>query len=120
MRLLKTLNLTLRAVMEAGIVGGLAYWGLQFGETTLTKITFCISAPALIFGFWGLYDFHNFGKWSEFFRLIQELVLSFIAAFALYLVDQHILGWILALISIFHHTLVYLLGERLLKQNLTS
>jgi hypothetical protein len=106
--------------METGIVAGLAYCGLQFGETTATKIIFCIAAPGLIFGLWGSYDFHNFGKWSEFLRLIQELLLSFIAAFALYSAAQHSLGWILALISIFHHTLVYSLGETLLKQNLTK
>jgi Protein of unknown function (DUF2568) len=115
MKLLKTFNLALRAVMEAGIVAGLAYWGLQFGETTLTKITFFVAAPALIFGFWGLYDFHNFGKWSEFLRLIQELILSFIAAFALYTSGQHLLGWILAVISVVHHIFIYLLAETLLK-----
>ena len=117
MRLLKTFNLTLRAVMETGIVAGLAYWELKFGETTLTKIIFCIGAPGLIFGFWGSFDFHNFGKLSEFLRLMQELIISFISAFALYSINQHILGLTLALISIFHHILIYSLGETLLKQN---
>jgi Protein of unknown function (DUF2568) len=101
--------------MEAGIIAGLAYWGLQIGESCLTKVIFCIAAPLLVFGFWGSYDFHNFGKWSEPLRLIQELVLSGIAAVALYFTGQHFLGWCLGLIAILQHLLVYLLGETLLK-----
>ena len=101
--------------METAIVAGLAYWGFHYGETTANKIIFCVAAPLLVFGFWGAYDFHKFGKWSESLRLLQELVLSGLAAFALYSVGQHLLGVLLGIITVLHHILVYALGETLLK-----
>jgi hypothetical protein len=112
---LKTFNLALRGIMETGIVAGLAYWGFHTGQNTSMKILLCIGAPLLVFGFWGACDFHNFKKLSEPLRLIQELVLSGLAAIALYSSGQHFLGWTLGAISIIHHILVYLLGEALLK-----
>jgi hypothetical protein len=48
-------------------------------------------------------------------RLLQELVVSGLAALPFYAASQHVLGWALAVLSIGHHALVYLLGERLLK-----
>ncbi len=36
-------------------------------------------------GFWGLVDLHQFGNFSEPLRLIPELLISGLAAFALYL-----------------------------------
>ena len=112
---LKTINLALRGIMESGIVAGLAYWGFHSGQNTAIKILLCIGAPLLVFGFWGLCDFHNFGKWSETLRLIQELLLSGLAAVALYTTGLHFWGWILGVISIIHHIFVYPLGETLLK-----
>ena len=112
---LKTFNLALRGIMEIGIVAGLAYWGFHNGQNTTMKILLGIGAPLIIFGFWGSYDFHNFGKWSELLRLIQELVLSGLAAIAIYATGQHFLGLTLILLSFLHHTLVYLFGETLLK-----
>ena len=112
---LKTINLALRGIMETGIVAGLAYWGFYTGNNATMKIIFCIGAPLLAFGFWGFYDFHNLGKWSEPLRLIQELILSGLSAVAIYTTGQHLFGWALGAISIIHHILVYLLGETLLK-----
>ncbi len=113
---LKRINLALRGIMEFGIVAAFGYWGFKTGANLMIKILLAISAPMLIFGFWGLVDFRNAGKMAERLRLIQELIISGLAAVALYITGQHALGWTLALISIVHHTLVYLLGETLLKQ----
>lgn len=113
--ILKRFNLILRSIMEIGIVAGLGYWGFQAGYGTAVKIVLSISIPVIIFGFWGLVDFHKAGNFSEIFRLIQELMISGIAAVALYFAGQFTLGWILALISIIHHILVYLIGDILLK-----
>ena len=101
--------------MEIGIVAGLGYWGFQAGHGIALKIILSVCIPLIIFGFWGLVDFHNAKKFSEIFRLIQELIISGIAAVALYFTAQHTLAWILALISISHHLLVYLIGDTLLK-----
>ncbi|HKJ80590.1 MAG TPA: YrdB family protein [Ignavibacteriaceae bacterium] len=112
---LKIFNLTLRGIIESGIVAGLAYWGFFTGYNLTMKLILGVGAPLLIFGFWGAYDFHNFGKLSEALRLIQELILSGFTAIVLYTTGQHFLGWALGIISIIHHLFVYLLGETLLK-----
>ncbi len=101
--------------MEFGIVAGLAYWGIYIGSSSLSKIILGIGAPLLIFGFWGMVDFRNAGKNAEVFRLVQELILSFLTAFAIYSTGLHFLGLSLAVLSILHHVLVYMLGEKLLK-----
>lgn len=111
----KRFNLILRALMELGIVLGLGYWGFRTGDSIGMKILLGIGAPLLIFGFWGLVDFHQAGSLSEALRLVQELVISGLAALAWYTAGAPVLGWALALVSIIHHALVYLLGERLVK-----
>jgi hypothetical protein len=108
-------NLALRALMEMGIVLALAYWGYQTGSNLGTKILLGIIAPVLGFGFWGVIDFHQAGSMAEPLRLIEELVISWLAAFALYVVGQPALGWTLGLLSIVYHALVYISGGRLLK-----
>lgn len=113
--MLKKFNLILRSFMEAGIVAGLGYWGFHTAKGSIIKIILAISAPAIIFSFWGLVDFHNAGKYSELLRLIQELIISGAAAAALYTSGQHLFGWILALLSVIYHILVYSAGDTLLK-----
>lgn len=109
-------NLALRGAMELGIVAGLAWWGYHMGKGTLAGVSLGIAAPLLLFGFWGLVDFHKAGSMAEPLRLVQELVISGAAAVALYAAGQHVLGWALGLISVVHHVLVYVLGETLLKE----
>ncbi len=112
---LKWFNITLRGIMEAGIIAAFGYWGYHIGKSVSMKIMLGIGAPILGFGFWGMVDFHQAGSASETLRLIEELIISGLAAAGLYIAGQHILGWVLIMISIIHHTLVYLLGEKLLK-----
>ncbi|MFL7869900.1 MAG: YrdB family protein [Anaerolineales bacterium] len=112
---LKWFNLALRALMETGIVLALAYWGYQIGNNLWTKVLLGIVAPLLGFGFWGAIDFHQAGNMAEPLRLIEELVVSWLAAFALFVAGQPVLGWTLGLLSIVYHALVYISGGRLLK-----
>jgi hypothetical protein len=109
------LILAMRAVMETGIVLGLAYWGWQAGSGTVATVGLAIAAPLIGFGFWGLVDFHQLGRLAEPLRLVQELALSALVAVALASVEQPILGLLLAALSIVYHALVYATGGRLLK-----
>lgn len=113
--ILSWVNLALRGLMELGIVIALAYWGYHSGKTTVQSTLLSIGAPLLIFGFWSLFDFRKVVATPEPFRLVQELILSGIAAVAWYSAGQRSLGVALGMISIIHHVLVYVLGERLLK-----
>ena len=112
---LKWLNVALRGLMEAGIIGALSYWGYQTGRSMAARILLSTGVPFVVFGFWSFIDFHKAGRMSEPLRLFQELIISGLAAIALYGAGEHVLGWTLGLISIVHHSLVYLLGGSLLK-----
>lgn len=102
--------------METAIVVAFAFWGYQCGQTTIMKILFAIGTPLIGFGFWGAVDFHQAGHAAEWLRLIEELVITGLAAVAFYVVGQTVLGWALGILSIVYHALVYLSGGRLLKE----
>ena len=101
--------------MEMGIIVALGWWGVQTGDSVGMKIALGIAVPVIGFGFWGLVDFHRTGSIAEPLRLIQELVVSGLAAVAWYTAGQHTLGLMLGLLSIIYHTMVYTVGETLLK-----
>ncbi len=112
----ETLNLTLRAILELGIVVGFGYWGFTAASGTVAKIALGLGAPALLFGFWGAVDFHR-ARHGEQLRLVQELVISALAAAALWAAGARALGVALAALSVVYHASVYLSGERLLKRD---
>ena len=108
-------NVALRGVLEAGVVGALAYWGVHTGDGTAGKVLLGIAAPAVGFGIWGAVDFHQAGRYAEPLRLGEELVISGWAAAALFVAGRPALAIGLAALSVVHHALVYALGDRLLK-----
>jgi len=110
------IRLILRWTMEAGIVGGLVYWGVFTGDSTGMKVILAVVAPVVVFGFWGLVDFRWVGKSKEVVRLIQELAITGLVAVALMTTGNSFLGWLLLTVSIAHHVLLYLTGGRLLKE----
>lgn len=114
---LKLFYLVLRAVMEICIVLALGYWGYKTGDAAGKKVFLAIVAPTIGFSFWGLVDFRKAGSFAELLRLIQELVISGLAAFALIVVGAKGFALTLVFISLLHHILVYLSGETLLKQS---
>lgn len=113
---LKWFNVVLRGLMELGILIALGYWGYKTGDGTPMKILLTLATPVIGFGFWGLIDFRNAGSLAEILRLVQELVITGLAASAWYIAGAHSWGWSLGLASAVHHVLVYALGETLLKR----
>jgi hypothetical protein len=109
------LNLALRVVTETGVVAGLAYWGVHAGDTPAAKAALGIGAPLVGFGVWGALDFRRAGRFAEPLRLLEELLISGVAAAGLYAAGRPLLGLALAGVSVAHHVLVYMIGERLLK-----
>jgi hypothetical protein len=107
-------NVALRGLMEFGIVAGFAFWGYHLADNTGIGILFAVGAVLVGFGFWGLVDFHQAGRWAEWLRLAEELVISGLAAAAWWAAGQSALGIAMALISLVYHVLVYTAGERLL------
>lgn len=113
---IKIFNITLRAMMEFGIIFALGYWGYETGSSVGAKVLLAIAAPLVGFGFWGFVDFRNAGALAENLRLAQELVISAAAVFVLFAIEAQGLGIALGVISLTHHFLVYVSGETLLKQ----
>ena len=114
MTAMQRVNLMLRTMMETGVVVALIYWGVHTGDSTAAKMLLAGGAPALGFGIWGAVDFHRF-RLAEPLRLIEELVISGLAAVAWYASGRHGLGIALAGLSVVYHAVVYASGERLLK-----
>jgi hypothetical protein len=112
----QSVNLALRALMELGVVVGLAYWGYRTGDGAGMKLLLAVGAPLLGFGFWGAVDFRFAGRSAEPLRLVQELVVSGLAALALYAAGARLLGALLAALSVAYHALVYASGDRLLRK----
>ena len=112
---LKWFTLALRVTMEAALVAALAMWGYHAGPDTVSKLVLALAAPAVGFGVWGAVDFRQAGRFAEALRLVQELVISGLAAAAWYAAGQHAPGAALAIVSLAYHGLVYLDGGRLLK-----
>lgn len=107
------LNLTLRVLLEAGVLAALASWGVYAGQSTLAEVLLGIGAPLVGFGFWAAVDFHR-SRHAEILRLALELVISGLAAVAWYAAGARALAIGLAALSIVYHTLVYASGARLL------
>lgn len=112
---LPRLTLALRVTMEAALVAALAMWGYHAGPDTVSKLVLALAAPAVGFGVWGAVDFRQAGRFAEALRLVQELVISGLAAAAWYAAGQYAPGAALAIVSLAYHGLVYLDGGRLLK-----
>lgn len=109
------INLTLRGLMELGIVIAFAQWGYHTGKTIGYSVFLSIIAPLVMFSIWSLFDFRNVVSTPEPFRLVQEMFISLLAAVAWYISGQRMLGLTLAIISIIHHIMVYALGYKLLQ-----
>ena len=114
MSAIERLRLTLRAVLEVGVVAGLAYGGIHTGQGPAAKVLLGVGAPLVGFGFWGAVDFRRV-RHAEGLRLLQELVISGFAAGAFYAAGVHPLGIAVAALSILYHALVYVSGARLLE-----
>jgi hypothetical protein len=110
----QALNVVLRVAMELGIIVALVYWGAKSGVGTAASVLLAIVAPLVGFGLWSAVDFRRLGALAEPLRLAEELLICGLAVLAAYVAGAHALGWALALLSIVHHTLVYLAGDRLL------
>jgi hypothetical protein len=115
MTAVQSVILFLRVTLEAGVVGALAYWGAHAGTSTISSVLLAVAAPAVGFGIWGALDFRFTGRYAEPLRLIEELVISGLAAAALYVAGQQLLGIGLAVVSVVYHAFVYGAGERLLR-----
>ena len=105
---MKNANLALRFLLELCVLAALAYWGFQTGQTTIVRIVLGIGAPLVAVVVWALLGapkapWHLKGVW----RLLLEVVFFGLPAVALFVVGQHILGIVFALVFILNTILIY-------------
>lgn len=108
------LNLGLRVGLEVGVVAAFAFWGYRVVDGGWRPLL-AVAAPLAGFGFWGLIDFRQAGRWAELLRLVEELVISGLAALALLSIGAHTAAAMLLGLSLGYHGSVYFAGERLLR-----
>lgn len=87
-----SLNLVLRGLVEIAVFIGPMCFVFQLGQNMIVKILLSFIAALLVFGFWSLVDFHQCGRNAELFRLLQELILSALAAFFFFKAGLHRTG----------------------------
>ena len=75
-------TLTLPALTEAAVLGALAHRGAHTGTSTAGSAALAVAAPAVGFGVRGAVDVRFAGRHSEPPRLLEELVISGLAAAA--------------------------------------
>lgn len=114
--MMSRLDLFLRGTLEAGIIAALGCWGITQGAGTAMRVVLGLAAPLVVFGIWGAIDFRGAGRAAEGLRLAEELLLSGVAAVALYAAGCRALARSLLALSVVHHALVYARGGRLLKE----
>jgi len=96
------------------VIAAFGYWGVHTGAGTASRILLGVGAPFVGFGFWGAVDFRHAGRLAEPLRLIQELVVTSLAAVAWYVAQRPELAIAFAVLSVAYHVLVYATGGRLL------
>lgn len=111
---LQLVTLIARVAVESAVVVALAVWGYHVGAGTAGSVALAVLVPVVGFGIWGAVDFHQFGPFGEPLRLIEELVISGLAALAWFVTGWHAAAVALAVLSLGYHVLVYAQGDRLL------
>lgn len=114
LRRLAMINIALRGLMEAAIVVGFAVWGFGLGDHLWQHVLLAVAMPTIGFGIWGAIDVRWAGSLGEILRLLEELAISFFAALAWNMAGHTLVAIGLAVLSVAHHGLVYLTGNRLL------
>ena len=115
MTAVERLLLASRVLLETGVVAGLAWSGYAAGGGGLAGVLLAIFAPLVGFGLWGAVDFRHAGRLAEPLRLVEELVISALAAAGVIATGHPGPGWALLGLSLAYHLLVYATGGRLLK-----
>jgi Protein of unknown function (DUF2568) len=114
MTAVQRLLLVARALLEAGVVAGLAWSGYRAGGGGVLGVVLAVLVPAVGFGLWGIVDFRDAGRLAEPLRLAEELLISGLAALGVAATGHPAWAWALFGFSLGYHVLVYAAGERLL------
>ena len=106
--MVKQANLVLALLLELGVLAALAYWGFATGSTIPLKIVLGIGAPAVAMIVWAIWGApRSERRLQEIWYWLLRIVFDAAGAGALYVVGQHLLGTIFALVAAFNCILGY-------------
>jgi len=111
---LQYVTLIARVTMETAVIVAFAVWGYHVGTGSAGSIVLAVLVPLVGFGVWGVVDFHQFDRFGEPLRLVEELAISGLAALGWYVTGWHAAALALVGLSVGYHVLVYAQGARLL------
>ena len=101
MNVLKGLNLSIRFLLELGMLASVAYWGFSTNSSWALKILFGIGLPILLAVIWGFFMApRSAHRLSGIPFTIMDFVLLGSGAFALYASGQTTLAWIFAVVLV--------------------
>ncbi len=106
--MVKQANLVLALLLELGVLAALAYWGFATGSTIPLKIVLGIGAPAVAIIVWAIWGApRSERRLQERWYWLLRIVFDAAGAGALYVVGQHLLGTIFALVAALNCILGY-------------
>lgn len=105
-------SLTLQFLLELAALAAYGYWGATTGSSPVAHVALAIAAPLAAAVAWGLFGsprapFHLTGAW----RILLEVVFFGLAAVALIVSGQHVLGIVLAVVVAANVALLNALGH---------
>lgn len=114
MTVLRTINMTLRFVLELCLLAALAYWGFQLDGGWPIRLLVGIGAPLLAATVWGLLVAPKAKRWlPDPWRFVCELVLFAWGSAALWLAERPLLAAMLLVVYLLNRLLVVLWGEEI-------
>jgi hypothetical protein len=109
MQILKGINLTIRFLLELGLLVAVSFWGFRMQPTLGLKLLIGILGPVLIAVIWGIYAAPKSArKLTGIPYIILTLILLGLGAAALFASQNSTLGWIYSVLLIVSTILVVL------------
>jgi Protein of unknown function (DUF2568) len=112
MQLLKNINLVLAFLLELGLFSSVSYWGFQKGNSTFTKWIIAFICFSIAVGLWAVFAAPKSESRLPFhLRLVFELVMFLVAAFALNKLNYILLSYFFAIISILSVSMAFIFKQ---------
>ncbi len=103
----KNINVVVSFLLEIAMLLAFGYWGFHIGQSLWLKLALGIGVPLVVIFLWGLFLAPRAGyRAGSTLGVVVSLGLLYLAAGALFLADQPVLGAAMLLVSAINRTLV--------------
>jgi len=109
MMIIKSLNLSLRFLLELFALAAIGYWGFITGKGIIMKSVLGIGLPLVLAVVWGIFGSPKaLIKLPTSLHLLIEVVIFVLPTVALYTVGKVNLAWGYGLVAVINRTLMFL------------